>query len=427
LKLTASVFALAVLFAASRLFAAEPSEEIHSVTEWLQQVSLSGSVRAGYWISSRELDDREHLAAASIWLKATSKLGSNASFLVEGWFRSQQLFREDETSGALREAYLNVNLGPVDLSVGKQIIAWGRADRINPTDNLTPKNFTLLVPDDDDQRLGTPAVKATYYLAGVSFTGVWLPDFESDTIPIKRPPPLFRLHRRKPDPTLNQWAVKLEQTEKTVDWSLSYFDGLDPFPDLGIGKVNLSRVDLHFSNHRIRVIGADTATTLGRYGLRAEAAYTFTGNPAGKNRAIKNPFFFLVVGGDRTFFDYLNFNVQYLLRVVVNYRSPFKIADPVESGVALQQATQTNQLDRLQHGGSLRISDKWFNETLEGELAGVFFFTRGDYAIRPKLTYAFTDRWKGALGADFFRGPRRSFFGNLRDNSTAYVELRWSF
>ena len=63
--------------------------------------------------------------------------------------------------GVIREAYLDLSHGPLDLRIGKQIIAWGRADRINPTDNLTPRDYTLLVPDDDDQRLGTPAVKAT--------------------------------------------------------------------------------------------------------------------------------------------------------------------------------------------------------------------------------------------------------------------------
>jgi hypothetical protein len=47
--------------------------------------------------------------------------------------------------------------------------------------------------------------------------------------------------------------------------------------------------------------------------------------------------------------------------------------------------------------------------------------------VRPKLTYAMTDRWKLTVGADVFDGPRRSFFGRLRDNSTAYAEIRYSF
>jgi hypothetical protein len=416
-----------VLLWAARLFAEEPPDRIAAVKNLTQQAGMSGSIRMGYWSSSRTLDDREHLAVAALWLKAQPKLGPNASLFVEGRVKNQELFREEETDGALREAYLDLNLGAMDLRVGKQIIVWGRADRINPTDNLTPKDLTLLVPEDDDQRLGTPAVKATYYLGGLSLTGVWLPEFESDTIPIRRPGPPFTLRERVPAETLRQWAIKIDQTGKAVDWSLSYFDGFDPFPDLGIDRVSASGVDLLLSNHRIRVIGADAATTLGRYGLRGEAAYTFTEDPEGINPDMKNPFFFMVVGGDRTFFEYLNVNLQYILRVVVNFRSPFKIQDPLQQSVAIQQAVQTNQLDQVQHGASLRISHKWLNETLEGELVGVLTFPRGDYAIRPKVTYAFTDRWKGVIGADLFRGPRLSFFGNLRENSTAYTELRWSF
>jgi hypothetical protein len=418
---------LTVLLGTANLFAEELPDSASALKALIQQAGMSGSIRMGHWSSSRSLDDREHLAVAALWLKAAPKLGSNASLVVDGWVRNQELFRKEETDGALREAYLDVSLGPVDLRVGKQIIVWGRADRINPTDNLTPRDFTLLVPEDDDQRLGTAAVKATYYLGGISLTGVWLPKFESDTIPIRRPPPPFTLRQRGPEETLKQWAVKIDQMGKAVDWSLSYFDGFDVFPDLGFDSVSTSGTDLLLSNHRIRVIGADAATTFGRYGLRGEAAYTFTENPEGDNPEVKAPFFLMVVGGDRTFFEYLNVNLQYIFRVVVNFRSPFTIQDPLKRAVAIQQAVQTNQLDQVQYGASLRISNKWLNETLEGEVVGVITFPRGDYAIRPKVTYAFTDRWKGVVGADIFRGPPISFFGNLRDNSTAYAELRWSF
>lgn len=109
------------------------------------------------------------------------------------------------------------------------------------------------------------------------------------------------------------------------------------------------------------------------------------------------------------------------------YRSPLEIPDPLQQSVTIQQAVATNQFDRVQHSASLRISHKWFHETLEGEVAGVLSFTRLGYVVRPKVTYALTDRWKVVVGADVFRGDRLSFFGNLRDNFTVYAELRWSF
>lgn len=415
----AGIVLLGALLPATALFA-QATSGLKDLSQW---AGVTGSVRGEYWSSSRTLDDRAHLASSSLWLKATPTLGSNASLILEGWIMNQQLFREDANDGALRETYLRLSLGQMDLRIGKQIIIWGRADRFNPTDNLTPRNVTLLVPEDDDQRLGIAAVKANYYFGSFSLTGLWLPDFEPNTFPIRQPPPPLRIHERAPGETLEQWAVKIEQIGSAIDWSLSYFNGFDLSPDLGI----TSPFNLTLEHHRIRVIGADAATTLGRYNLRGEAAYTFTDDSEGKNPFVKNPFFFLVLGGDRTFHEYLNLNLQYFVRAVSRYQNPERIANPFQQTIAIQQAVVTNQLDRVQQGASFRLSRKWLHETLETEVAGALIFTRREYVIRPKVTYAFTDRWKGIVGADLFRGDRRSFFGNLRDNTTAYVEFRWSF
>jgi hypothetical protein len=407
--------------------AAEPPEARDRPGGLVQWAGVTGSLRGGYWSSSRSLDDREHLGTASVWLKAAPSLGPNAALTLDGWVMNQELVREDETRAELREAYLDLRLGAVDLRVGQQIVAWGRADRINPTDNVTPRDFTLLVPEDDDQRLGGPAVKATYYLGTLSLTGLWLPGFEPHTLPLERPPAGSTLRERVPRWPLGQWAIRIERTGEAFDWSLSYFDGFDLFPDLGLDRITPSGVDLRLRYHRIRVIGADAATTLGRYGLRGEAAYAFTEDARGTDPEVKNPFLFIVVGGDRTFLEDLNINLQYILRVVSRFRDPDEIPDPVQRDVAVQQAALTNQIDRVQHGASLRISRTWWNQTLEGELAGIVSFTRLDVMVRPKLTYAMTDRFKLTVGADVFSGPRGSFFGRLRDNTTAYAEIRYSF
>ncbi len=392
----------------------------------IRDLGISGSLRGAYWSSSRDLETSENFFGSALWLKMAPKLWPQASLTVEGWVRNQDLFHEDATDGALREAYFDASLRDLDLRIGKQLIVWGRADRINPTDNLTPRDFTLLVPEDDDQRLGAVAAKATYYLGGVALTGIWLPHFDPHTIPIGRRSGVT-IRERLPQNTLAQGAARIEQTGKAVDWSLSYYDGFDLFPDIALEQVRDSGEDLVLRHHRIRVIGADAATTVGRYGLRAEAAYTFTEDSRGADPRVKNPFFSLVAGGDRTFFEYLNVNLQYLFHYVVRHRSPSEILDPVERSVAIEQAGISNQFDRVQHGLSLRVSHKWLNETLEGEVAAVVLFARLDYVVRPKLLYALTDRWKLTVGADIFRGEPQSFLGRLRDNSTAYAELRWSF
>ncbi len=164
--LAAGLFALPV--------AAHAEEGSESV---LQQLNLNGSLRAGYYGASRSLDNRKDIGTGSAWLKAGPSLGSNASVLVEGWVRNDHSFSKGQSQGELREGYLNYTAGDADLRIGKQIIVWGRADGINPTDNLSPRNYTLLVPENDDQRMGARAAKVNYHVADATVTAVWLPRF----------------------------------------------------------------------------------------------------------------------------------------------------------------------------------------------------------------------------------------------------------
>ncbi len=134
-----------------------------------------------------------------------------------------------------------------------------------------------------------------------------------------------------------------------------------------------------------------------------------------------------VLGADRTFFEYLNINVQYFARHISGYNDPNAIVDPMTRIIAIQQSVSSSQQDRFQQGLSLRIANKWLHETLEAELAAVYNLTRSDYLLRPKLAYAFDDHWKGAIGATLFRGEPNSFFGMLRDRSAVFGEMRLSF
>jgi hypothetical protein len=168
------------------------------------------------------------------------------------------------------------------------------------------------------------------------------------------------------------------------------------------------------------------SAAVGPYTLRGEAAYTFT-ERSGADDTIKSPFFFLVAGADRTLPGAVYVNLQYVLRVVSDFRRPRDITDPLRREIALEQALINDQLDRVKHAVALRVSRSWLDETLQGEISAIVSMTRGDYAVRPKVTYALTDRVRLTAGADVLGGPTPSFFGRLRDTTTAYVEVRWDF
>jgi hypothetical protein len=44
-------------------------------------------------------------------------------------------------------------------------------------------------------------------------------------------------------------------------------------------------------------------------------------------------------------------------------------------------------------------------ETLESEITAVVWLKKGDTVIRPKVTYAFTDRLEGIIGGELWSGP----------------------
>ena len=401
------------------LVAADDPPASRSLTDSL---TVNGSLRGAYWSSARRLDGREDQPVAALWLRGGWEPHPIASLVVDGWVGNDDLFHARNTSGDLREAYLDLRPGLVDLRLGKQIIRWGRADRINPTDTLTPRDFTLLVPEDADQRSGTTGISATAHAAGLAITGIVLPTFSPHVIPIRRPPPGSALRERTPDDPVLQGAVKVDRTMGPVDWSVSYYDGYDLFPDLEIAGARPTGVDLVLTHQRVRVVGADAAAALGAYTVRGEAAYTFT-----ERRDVKHPFFFLVLGADRTFPGAVSVNVQYILRVVSEWERPGDMSDPVRRQVAIEQALINDQLDEVKHAIAVRVARAFLDDTLKAEVSAIYSPTRGDYAVRPKLAYAVTDHLKLTAGADIIRGPSQSFFGRLRDTSTAYLEARWDF
>ena len=347
-----------------------------------------------------------NLGTASTWLKLDKRLDGGFGVFAEA-YASREDFRSDGNSNArFREAYLDARFGQLDVRLGKQIIAWGRADRLNPTDNLTPRDAKLLAADIDEDRFGAVAAKASWnFTASTSLTTVWLPSFQPNRIAMRN-----GMREQVPDDQRN-WAIKLDQSGKAIDWSVSYYEGRDLSGDLG--------ADFVLRHYRNRVIGADAATTVGPWRFALESAYTRTEDPDGSIPFLKNPFVYTVFGVERDFGDNTNAIVQLFNRTVLNYQQP--------SGAAQLHAILTSQLDRTQNGVSVRIAKKWMNETLETELSGLRLFERNGYSIRPRMVYLWSDQIKLLAGYEYFNGSSDTIYGLYHSNSTLFTEVRFYF
>ncbi len=410
-----------VLLAFASPARAQTQTDVDPAPSVLEQIGATVTFRAGVWSSTRELDPDGPFGAGMLWGKIARPITSQLSVAGDGWVSLRGPFERGHARGELREAFVTYSSGPIEIRAGRQIIAWGRADGINPTDNLTGQDLTLLAPDDSDRRLGAAAVRVTYALGDITAMAIWLPEFRSNRIPV--PPMLGDLEASESEWGAKPFAFRVEQTGRAVDWAASVFHGRDLGPDLGVGQ----QAVLSLSHHEVTVFGADAAGNVGRFGLRSEAAFVRTDDRDGMDPFVKNPYLSVVAGGDRTMREHLNVNVQYLYRYVAHFGSASPSESPFVNLVAASQAALSGQTRRHQHGASARVSYKWFHDTLEAEVAAAGYAEPRGGVLRPKVTYAISDRMKVLVGGEFYRGDPASIFGILRDNSGAYAEMRFSF
>ena len=379
---------------------------------------LTGAVRTDWYQSSKTFDGSQGFAGATVQAEVRPKFGERLDSKVSMRAGVVAPDRPGAAGAELIEGFATVHFESADLRIGKQIVPWGRADGINPTDNLTPRDYALLLPFEDDQRLGVWSVKLDVVATSIHTLSVFFaPEFAAARLPW---PGGVRPAQDRPVHS-GQFGVRLNVVSEGFDWSVSYFRGRAHIPSV---RLLDGRRVLRYD--RIRVFGADVARNFGRFGVRGEVAFSQTDDKDGRDPFTRNPQIYWVGGIDRTFFDDLNLNFQVFQRVVRAYR-PLSEGPADVSAVALQSTILAGQRDRINNGFTFRVGDKWMHDTLQAEILCIANTTRHDVYVRPLLTYAFTDDWKGTVGAEYYGGRGDTQFGSQKVNKGVFAELRRSF
>jgi hypothetical protein len=350
----------------------------------------------------------------------------------------------------VREAWGDVSPGPFDIRLGRQIINWGRADAINPTNNITPMDETVLSSEYDDTRMGNELLQVKAKLGLASIQGIWVPWYRPDAIPLmgaKIPAGITIADPVYPDVrfTSGGYALRLEYNGSSLDGSVSYFNGYAPLPgfDYALSQTGLSLIPRAY---RMHATGADFSTAIGSFGLRGEAAvkYPFDDNNNDYNKDVymPNPYAQYVLGLDKSIGNW-SVLIQYSGLYVINYKKievpmlidPF---DPVAQGyyASARAAAEIKRLNRLFTGTadefshSLTGNIQWntLHETLHLKMAGMYDFTTKDYVINPSASYDIADAISLEVGGRYLQGPEGNL-NNMISNlmSFVYTELKWSF
>lgn len=357
----------------------------------------------------------------------------------------------------LREAYVNAYLGPVDLRIGRQIIVWGRADALNPTNNLTPLDFRVRSPLEDDLRVGNVGARGFLRLSPIRLEGVWIPVYlPTELPPITLPQYVTFGAPTFPSPDLRNGlgAGRIHLELPAFEASVSYLRGYAPLPGLTRQSVTFDPINpsvvISRTAYNQQVIGFDFSTALGEaLTLRGEAAYRRPFDYQSRPYAAR-PDLQYVVGADHNFGS-LNVIVQYLGRYVFDWaKAVGPSSDPatltqilktqtemdwgptvrqaVDAQLAKQSQILFGQTARVQHIATLRLEWLLAHETLS--LSSLFLanFTTHEWLITPRIGWRMSDALTAYVGAQVFHGPTDTLFGLIdADLSAGYAELRFTF
>jgi len=394
-------------------------------------------VKAGYGEACLKLK-----ALAGAWGDAFSEVRVRGGSLNDG-------------TGAevdLREAYVDLYLGPLDIRFGRQIVAWGRADALNPTDNVTPRDMAVRSSVEDDRRMGNMVLRAILNVDKVRIEGIWVPFFRATRMPdFSLPGPIELGESDYPDTNLSSGtgAFRLNVVAPEAEGSVSYLFGYSVLPGVGLLGMDSSGPQVGFMGYRHHVAGMDFAATLWDWlGLRGEAAYR---HPVGGDRIyVPHPDLQWVIGLDHEFPRDVYVILQYHGRYVFGWDEPqhglIAMDGPfpdvtslsmgarqdmlaiVQDEIAWKNRVVAGQTKRHAHTLMGRVEWKLLYETLSLELMGMFNASTMEWMVRPKVTYAVNDALKVIVGGEVYGGPDETLHGLIEQTMSAgFMEVRASF
>ncbi|NIM19358.1 MAG: hypothetical protein GTO51_03155 [Candidatus Latescibacteria bacterium] len=404
---------------------------------------LNGYLRGDFYAGKVPNEDKAEMKSgySELSLKFRIRRQDLGDAFAEVRFRWGHEFGEKIDEVGIREVYVSTYVGRFDFRLGRQIVVWGRADGFNPTDNITPEDPLVRSPNEDDRREGNFIIRSYFNYQPLRIEAIWVPIYEASVLPtsiLSLPPGITFMAPDFPGANLenNSFALKTNLELASFDGSLSYFNGYNPSPGIGIVAKRVTptgiEIDIMPRAYRLHVLGADFSTSLLRsIGLRGEFAYGMPFDDWESAYYIPNPDLQYVIGIDKEFDGTFSIILQYVGRHVFDFIDLAPPASPTEipeHQIAFRNRLITFQRDEVIHAVSFRPEVKLMYETLSLEILGLYSFTTEELVLRPQAAYDIADALTFAVGGEIYSGPEDTLYGSLDSQLSAFfVELKSSF
>ena len=385
--------------------------------------SFSGSVKAllNSGINRNEDNSSTENSFTEFRGKVTASPSGNIKAFSEIVAKGNPYSETGETEIELREAYIDIYSSLIDISVGEKIIAWGRADAVNPTNKITPLRNSSVSSVEDDRRMGNLLAEARLNLYPFTFTAIWLPLYKESGLPS-----FIESSLSKPDPVIenSSFAVKTDFESSDFEFSLSYFNGYNPSP--GISGITSSTMAL--KPYRIHNIGFDFSTAVSDYGIRGETAVLIPFKDH-EEIYVPSPEISYIAGIDRSIGDF-TLILQYSGKFITDFiekKSLTGLTVP-ESEIENMNRIISSQTEEIIHSAVFRISLDLFYETLSLETAGSWNFTTEELFLKPLVVWDAADSLTVSGGAFFYAGKDNTLFGMMEEKSSSvFAEVKLCF
>ena len=340
------------------------------------------------------------------------------------------------TGFRLNEAYYRYSGEIWDISVGRQVIAWGQADGFKLTDVLSARdNSEFIAFSGDDARLPSDSVRLRFFHNLFTFEAVAVPFFTPNKLPrfgfedgaknslyyIDTPDsyktpfgtiPIKYTKTESPKPKMftdTEAAARFSFFLPGIDFSVSGFYGWDKNPRfVKSGYVKLNALHLpeqafltiNQEYYRIGMAGLDAAIPAGDVTIRLETAWVGGRYFEPKNQ---NPHFGIpnINGIPLTFNPAIKKHQLLMLAGIDWIKSSWTLSSQYFEDLILDHK---GDIERPMHKGfvSLSVSKTFLRDTLKLSASGVIDINYGSTSSTYSVGYALTDNINFSLGGDVY-------------------------
>jgi len=440
-------------------------------------VNLSGEIGPSVTVFADDADSSSSIKSFEAGALASGALNVSASGSNADAFAAIDFSAESDGTAEVSfdEAYVRAYFGKLDLEAGLRKVTWGKADSSGPLDVVNPLDLTdLTVTDSLDRKMARPILRASYAIgdftsveaifqpsfAGhdLAFEGMWTPRqitalpgaiaaeaqgkitalVMSGTISLAQAMALRdALTGELANADLesiasvdtsslkySQGGLRFTTTVGSSDIGVQYWYGYLPKPAISIdvdamlaaasvGGEPLSAV--HIDYNRFHQIGADYASVIGAFNVRAELAANVTEDLSGDDGEVYNPSIAWSLGFDRDVFAAINLNAQAggSVRLMDG-----EVADSVSDTEAGEDLTHTTL--------TMKLSRKFLKDEIEINLAGLYGIEDMDFLILPSIVWTKGDV-EVELAGGIFGGDDEGEIGHFGDNDYASLSMTYTF